>query len=292
MSIFSKLFSRPSKSTKAKVDLDRRFEKQHKLGKGTMSQVWQAIDRTTGQPVALKILDLEKTAAFERRFVKVGPKPTEGQVSLSFNHPRIVKTLSHGVATTGEQFLVQELLHGQNLATYIDRRSDVLVQNRLEWMIQVGQGMTYFHSRQFIHRDLCPPNIFITDQLEVKLIDFGLVVPNTPPFQAPGNRTGKVNYMAPELLKRLKTDQRIDVFSFAVTCYQMCSGKFPWPSGNTLDEVQSHFSNPPTDLREIAPDVGKRLTTVIMRGLDANPTQRWQSINQMTAFLEDCRGEG
>ena len=78
MSIFSKLFSRPSKSTKAKVDLDRRFEKQHKLGKGTMSQVWQAIDRTTGQPVALKILDLEKTAAFERRFVKVGPKPTEG----------------------------------------------------------------------------------------------------------------------------------------------------------------------------------------------------------------------
>lgn len=257
-----------------------------------MSQVWQAVDRTTGQSVALKILDLEKTAAFERRFLKVGPKPTEGQISLSFNHPRIVKTLSHGVATTGEQFLVQELLQGQNLATYIDRRSDVLIQNRLEWMIQVGQGMTYFHGRRFIHRDLCPPNIFITDQLEVKLIDFGLVVPNTPPFQAPGNRTGKVNYMAPELLKRLKTDQRIDVFSFAVTCYQMCSGKFPWPSGNTLDEVQSHFSNPPTDLREMAPDVDKRLSTVIMRGLETNPAQRWQSINQMTAFLEDCRGNG
>ncbi len=289
MSIFSKFFSRFPKPDHARIDLDQRFEKQHRLGKGTMSQVWQAIDKASGQMVALKILDLEKTRQFEKRFVKIGPKPTEGQISVTLNHPRIVRTLSHGIAKTGEQFLVQELLHGQNLAMYIDRKSDVLKENLLEWMIQIGEGMTYFHQRQFIHRDLCPPNIFIDEQLNVKLIDFGLAVPNTPPFQAPGNRTGKINYMAPELLKRLKTDQRIDVFSFAVTCFQMCTGKFPWPSGNSLEEVQQILSQPPIPIASLATDLNPRLADVIMMGLATEPQQRWQSINQMTASLEDCR---
>ena len=63
----------------------------------------------------------------------------------------------------------------------------------------------------------------VTEDNQLKLIDFGLVVPNTPPFQAPGNRTGTANYMAPELIKRQRTDQRIDVFSYAVTCWRAAS---------------------------------------------------------------------
>ncbi len=256
-----------------------------------MSQVWKAIDRNTDQTVALKVLDLQKTLQFEARFRRIGPKPTEGQIAVTLKHPHIVTTREHGMTSHGEQYLVMDYLEGQTLSSFLDRQNDVLVSNRLRWMIQIGQAMGYLHQRQFIMRDLCPPNVIIDVDRNVKLIDFGLVVPNTPAFQAPGNRTGKINYMAPELLNRKKTDQRIDVFSFAVTCYQMCALEFPWPSGSSLEQCLQILSKPAIPLNTRVPQIDSGLSGVIMKGLEISLDKRWQTIDQMTAFLEDCQSK-
>src|SRR5205807_10233475 len=180
-----------------------------------------ARDAMSGKIVVLKVLDKEKTKRFESRFAPELKKPSEGEVAVALKHPNLVKTYEWGTTREGEQFLVMEFVDGLGLSYLVDVQNAVMQKHRLSFMIQLGEAIRYFHEQQWIHRDICPRNVMITDnEATVKLIDFGLVVPNTAPFQAPGNRTGTANYMAPELIKRQRTDQRIDIFAYAVTCFE------------------------------------------------------------------------
>ncbi len=268
-----------------KTSIEKRFRLEKPVGNGTMSKVWKAIDTESGKTVALKVLDKEKTLALEKRFVGLD-RPREGEIAVKFVHPHIVRTYDHGWTTNDEQFLVMEFLEGMGLQSLIQSQPPVYQANCLKYCIQLGEALEYFHQQQFIHRDLCPRNLMITKSQGLKLMDFGLAVPNTPAFRRPGNRTGTAMYMAPELVRRLPTDQRIDVFSYAVTCYEMLTKQFPWPSANTLEAVMQHINQPPQEIRErsstVSPEVGK----VIMRGLEREPDQRWATVGEMVNALK------
>ncbi len=97
-----------------KLDVRSRFELMREAISGTMSQFYMARDRRTGQVVGLKILDAEKTASFEGRFKGLN-KPSEGEISVQFDHPYIVRTLEYGTTTDGDQYLVMEYLDGAGL---------------------------------------------------------------------------------------------------------------------------------------------------------------------------------
>lgn len=264
------------------IDLTKRFDLIGRVGQGSMSKVWRARDVMTGQMVALKVLDKEKTKKLEARFTGRN-KPSEGEIAMQLRHPNVVRTLEHGVTINNEPFLVMEFVEGVSLSFLVDAQNDRMKKFRLRYIIQLGEGLEYFHQKNWIHRDLCPRNIMITEDNQVKLIDFGLVVPNTPAFQAPGNRTGTANYMAPELIKRQKTDQRIDVFSYAVTCYEMYAKRFPWDvgAGETLDMVMQHINNPPDDIRKPVKNIDDQIADTIMRGLELMPHNRWSRVSEM-----------
>ena len=103
---------------------------------------------------------------------------------------------------------------------------------RLVLLRQAAEAIASVHKAGFIHRDICPRNFVVSrDGDSLKLIDFGLTVPATAPFMAPGNRTGTANYMAPEVVRRRATSTRLDVFSFGVTAYELCAFALPWPKG-------------------------------------------------------------
>jgi serine/threonine protein kinase len=269
-----------SKPRVAKVDITRRFELIGRVGQGSMSKVWRARDTMTGKLVALKVLDLEKTKRLESRFIGL-KKPTEGEIAIRLKHPHIVETYECGITTNDEQFLVMEFVEGVGLSYLIDVQNEVMRENRLRFMIELGEAIEYFHRQNWIHRDICPRNVLLDRDYFVKLIDFGLVVPNTEAFQAPGNRTGTAEYMAPELIRRQRTDQRIDIFSYAITCYEMWAKRKPWDAGETLEAVVQHINTPPTDLRKFVPDVDKIVAKAIMKGLALHPDDRWQTIGEM-----------
>src|SRR4029079_17103049 len=130
---------------------------------------------------------------------------------------------------------------------------------------QLGEAVRYFHEQGWIHRDICPRNVMVTDDNQIKLIDFASVVPNPPPSQAPGNRTGTANYMAPELIKRQRTDQRIDVFSLAVTYFEMYTKRYPWAAAETIDMVLQHINSPPVDIRQLIPGIDEQIAETIMK---------------------------
>lgn len=271
-----------------KTDIKKRFDLFGKVGRGTMSEVWKARDGDTGRVVALKILDPEQTARFEARF-KGLDKPKEGEVAVTLDHPNVVKTYEHGVTTDDRQYLVMEFVDGYPLTYFIDAQNAVMKQNRLRLMAELGDAVAYLNGGGFIHRDVCPKNVIVTEELRVKLIDFGLVVPDTPEFRRPGNRTGTANYMAPELIRRQPTDTRIDVFSFAVTCFEMCTRKLPWEKATSLEAIMQHLHSPPADVRPLAPDLDEEVAAVIMRGLEVDRNRRWQSVREMTDALRAAR---
>ena len=274
-----------------KVDVTKRFELIGRVGQGSMSKVWRANDTISNNVVALKVLDRAKTKRLESRFIGMN-KPVEGAIAMSLDHQNIVRTYEHGWTTNGEQFLIMEFVEGVGMSFLVDVQNETMKKKRMEFMIQLGNGIQYFHDQNWIHRDICPRNVMVSDRNIVKLIDFGLVVPNTPEFRKPGNRTGTANYMAPELIKRQRTDQRLDVFSYAVTCYEMFTRQLPWESGETLEAVLQHINQPPTDIRSIDPDVLDPIADTIMRGLQVRPDDRWSSIDDMVERFEEAKDDG
>lgn len=283
MKFFAKFFS--AKRRSPRVNITRRFELVGRVGQGSMSKVWRARDTKTGKYVALKVLDREKTARLEARFVGKA-KPTEGEIAIQLQHPNIVKTTEHGFTTDNEQYLVMDFVDGVGLSYLVDMQNERMQNHRLVYMIQLGGAIEYFHSLNWIHRDICPRNVLITDHDRAVLIDFGLAVPNTEVFQAPGNRTGTAMYMAPELIKRQKTDQRIDVFSFSISCYEMFTRRQPWDASQTLDMVMQHINSPGVDIRKLVPRIDEQVAQTIMKGIERDPRDRWQTMGEMVQELK------
>lgn len=263
-----------------RIDVTKRFDLIGRVGQGSMSKVWRARDSMSGKIVALKVLDKEKTRKLEDRF-KGRNKPSEGEIAIQMKHPNVVRTLEHGMTFENEPFLVMEFIEGVSLSYLVDVQNDRMKKWRLNYIIQLGEALEYFHQRNWIHRDICPRNIMVSEDNVLYLIDFGLVVPNTAVFQAPGNRTGTANYMAPELIKRQRTDQRIDVFSYSVTCYEMYAKRFPWEAAESLEAVMQHINNPATDIREVVKNIDDQVADTIMKGLEASPGNRWSRISDM-----------
>ena len=282
---FGNLFSKKDKVEK--VDLDDRFLKHGRVGQGSMSKVWKATDKRNQKEVALKVLEKHKTIRYEARFPPEYNKPSEGTVAMSLKHPYIVDTYEFGITSEDEHYLAMDFIDGIGLSLLTEMQNEQMRRYRLRYMIQIGHALDYFHKKNWIHRDLCPRNIMVSKDNDIKLIDFGLVVPNTPDFRKPGNRTGTANYMAPELIKRSPTDQRIDLFSYAVTCFEMYAKRLPWDAALTLDAVVQHINKPPEQLTKLVPSIDGQIAETIMKGLAISPNERWQSASQMTnAFKE------
>ncbi|GAB4150837.1 MAG: serine/threonine-protein kinase [Planctomycetaceae bacterium] len=287
MKFLKNLFKSQPKITK--TDITKRFDLIGRVGQGSMSKVWRARDSKTGKTVALKVLDKEKTKRLEERFIGLN-KPTEGEIAVQLKHPHIVNTLEHGLTKDREQFLVMEFVEGVGLSYLVDVQNEQMQRDRLRYLIELGNALEYLHQQNWIHRDICPRNIIVSSEGSLVLIDFGLVVPNTPDFQKPGNRTGTASYMAPELIKRQKTDQRIDIFSYAVTGYEMYTKRHPWDAtGVSFDMALQHINSPPKDIRQFAENIDDQIADAIMRGLAIDPRDRWKTVAEMVQELEEAR---
>src|SRR5262249_5180109 len=107
----------------------------------------------------------------------------------------------------------------------------------------------------------------------VKIIDFGLSIPYRPDFCKPGNRTGTPNYLAPELIKRTRTDHRVDLFALGVTAYEMLTGVLPWAKTESLQTLLSHLTPPDQTPREHRPDLDEPMTKFLVKPIERDPAR-------------------
>ena len=267
-----------------RLNVTTRFELLREAISGTMSEFYVARDRGSNQIVGLKILDVEKSTAFQARFRGLS-KPLEGEIATAIQHEHVVRTLEYGTTTTSEHYLVMEFLDGPGLNSLILERSPKLEGNRLQLIRQMAESTEAVHEAGFIHRDICPRNFIGTPQADsMKMIDFGLTIPAQKEYMRPGNRTGTPNYMAPEIVRRRSTDHRVDIFSMGVTAFQICSFELPWAGGdNTGMAALMHDTQAPTELQQLCPWLDGALAHAIMRCMEVDPNNRPESA---AAFLK------
>ncbi len=284
MGLFASLFG------PGKLQVEKRFDEVGRQARGTMSRVMLVRERATGKRYALKLLDPEATAAFESKFKNV-KKPPETAIAMELKHPRIAETYEVGETNTGLTYLLMECCPGRPLNYVIGDKDPGLDGQRLTIIRQMAEALQAMHDAGYLHRDICPDNFMVDcSGPTVKLIDFGLSVPATSEYFAAGNRTGKADYMAPELLRRLPIDHRVDIFAFGMTAYEVLVGEPPWYRGGSERAMQRATENCPP-IREKRPQTDPVLAEAVESCLRVNADARPSTFNDFLRRIRSVKHE-
>lgn len=291
MGILSKLFGKKD-DKQAPLDISGRFRLDRHAFTGTMSKFHVAQEIGTKDLCGLKLLDKEKTAHFNARFKGLN-KPPEGEIALQIKHPRVVETFQYGVTTTGQEYIMMEYINGPGLDMVIRQRDASLFPDRLALIRQMAEAVQAVHDHGFIHRDICPRNfICFKDMTWLKLIDFGLTLPDEPPYRLPGNRTGTPQYMAPELVRRRATNHQLDIFSFGVTVYRFLTFEHPWGTTDTTGNTAlAHDTNDVISILKHRPNLNPKLAAAIHKCLEVKPSKRMDSCANFLSAIRTLERE-
>jgi serine/threonine-protein kinase len=206
------------------------------LGEGGMANVWLARNELLDLPVALKIVRPQirgsETAA---RLL------TEARVQANLRHPNVARVYDYGQTSSGDAFIVMELLEGYSLAEWLERDGALSPVLAVQIMLPVIDALCAAHRAGVVHRDLKPDNVFIShpsSDLCPKLLDFGIAKLNTdfnPRLTGQGGVVGSPAYMAPEQARGLNdVDERVDVWAACVVLYEAITGKPAFDGSNHL----------------------------------------------------------
>lgn len=273
-----------------RVNLQKRFSGLTETGHhASMSKVYRAIDTQTGRNVCLKVQNPTKTASALARSGG-GQRISEGEVASSIAHEHVVRTYEWGLSTKGEYFIVMEFIDGVSF-NFVRESRGLALDAKLELLAQAADGLAAVHAAGFIHRDFGPKNVLVDRENRVKIIDFGLAVPNTPIYRRPGNRTGTLAYMAPELVRRESTDERIDIFSLGVTAFEFLTGRQPYDAnvGDAMAVMRSRMNSEPFKLEKIAPKLPPSLCEIVNRTLAKRPIDRWPAASTLGPALREVK---
>ena len=274
-------------SKSRRVNIEKRFSIIAETGAGSMSHVYKAYDNQIGRTICLKVQDAEKANAAVSRASLVG-RLSEGEVGLRVSHPNVVRTFEHGDTSKGAHYIVMEYIDGTSLQ-YVRQSRVLTLGQKLELLAQAADGLAALHAAGFIHHDLGPKNLLVDREDNVKLIDFGLTVPNIPAFQKGGNRTGTLQYMAPEVIRREPKDEKIDIFSFGVMMFEFLTNKLPYDATDPMGQMRQRINGEPTDIDKIAPKLPEDLKAIVRKTLTKSPRTRWPAMGLLATTLRDLK---
>jgi serine/threonine protein kinase len=282
---------RAGAARKPKVNLARRFTIVAECGQGSMSKVYRALDSSTGRTICLKVQIPDKNLAAAARAERA-ERPDEGEIASKVNHPNVVRTYEYGLSTKGEHFVVMEFIDGVSLHFIRETGSTPKLADKLELLAQAAEGLAAVHAAGIIHHDINPRNFLVNREPQVKLIDFGLAVPNTPVFCRPGNRTGTLNYMAPELVRRETIDERIDVFAFGAMAFEFLTGRLPYDSTTSIASLLARINHEPLDPAKANPTLPAGVHDLLRKLTARRKSDRWEKMETVPAALRALADPG
>ena len=264
-----------------------RYELKDLVGSGGMSSVYCAFDTLLERNVALKILHAHygEDAGYVERFRR------EARAVAQLSHPNIVTVIDRG-EEDGRQFIVFELIDGENLKEIVERAGPLPVRRVLELGLEVGRALAFAHAQGLVHRDVKPQNVLVNGDGRAKVTDFGIVrsvdgVGNTET----GTVLGTSQYIAPEQARGDHIDVQTDVYSFGVVLYELLTGEVPYSGDNFLSVAMKHVNEPVPSVLERRPDAPIRLATLVERCMAKLPADRPASMDEVVAELETVHAE-
>jgi len=260
---------------------DGRYKIIRKLGAGGMADVYLAEDQELGRRVAIKILN-DRHAA-DDQFIERFRREAKNAAGLS--HPNIVSIYDRG-DSEGTYYIAMEYLEGRSLKELIVSRGSAPVRTAIEYARQVLAALGAAHKQGIVHRDIKPHNVLVGPEGRLKVTDFGIARSGASQMTEVGSIIGTAQYLSPEQARGSQVDQTSDVYSVGVVLYELLTGQVPFTGDTPLEIAMKHLSEvprPPSELRE---DVPPDLDMVVLRALAKDPSERYQSAEEMDADLE------
>jgi hypothetical protein len=248
-----------------------------------MAVVYRARDETSGDPVALKLLDepVAHDDRFRRRFLR------ESELAKTLAHPHIVATLDAG-EDEGRLYLALELVDGSNLRDVLRREGRLAPEAALELIGQVADALDAAHRAGLVHRDVKPGNILVRSDQEGEhayVCDFGLARHVSSVSSLTGDRgfVGTIDYVPPEQIEGGQIDGRADVYSLGCVLYECLAGGRPFERDSELSVVFAHLNEPPPKITDVRPELPAELDAVFATALAKAPADRYDSCGELAA---------
>ncbi|HEX4749648.1 MAG TPA: bifunctional serine/threonine-protein kinase/formylglycine-generating enzyme family protein [Bryobacteraceae bacterium] len=254
------------------------------LGKGGMGRVYRVRNVISGRIEAMKVLlaDFANEPEVGERF------GSEIRTLARLDHPNIAKLLT-AFRVENEVVMLMEFVEG---ITLTDRGKQGLIPpSELHNCIsQTLCALAYAHQNGVVHRDIKPSNIMVTPQGVVKLMDFGIAKSQADNLQTRAGITmGSVSYMSPEQVRGAAVDARSDVYSMGIVLYELAVGRRPFESESTWAVLEAQLNQMPASPIEVNPAISPPLNDIILRALQKDPAQRFQSADEFRVHLDALR---
>ncbi|TWU34583.1 Serine/threonine-protein kinase PrkC [Novipirellula aureliae] len=264
------------------------FEIVKLIGSGAMGVVYLANQVSLKRQVALKVL----------RYTVVGKQATkrfqrEAELVATLRHPNIVPIYTTG-QQDGSHYLAMRLVDGRSLSQWSAEENVTRDAKTIaKWGAQVAGALAHAHQRGVIHRDIKPSNLLV-EQDHVWLTDFGLARRfDDLRMSMTGAMLGTPNYMSPEQATpdRHPTDHRSDIYSLGATLFELLTGRCVFLAETPHAVLAQVIADEPPPLRSMVPDASRDLETILLKCLEKDPSERYQTAQQLAddldAFVED-----
>src|SRR5947199_2535420 len=259
---------------------DGRYRILRKLGTGGMANVYLAEDEVLGRRVAIKILN--DRHAGDDQFVERFRREAKNAASLS--HPNIVSIYDRGEAE-GTYYIAMEYLDGRSLKELIVARGPAPVNVAIDYARQILAAIRFAHRHGIVHRDIKPHNVLVDGEGRLKVTDFGIARAGASQMTEAGSIIGTAQYLSPEQAKGAPVDQTSDLYSVGVVLYELLTGVVPFNGDTPVEIAMKHLSAVPEAPSTKRAEIPRDLDLIILRALAKDPSERYQSAEEMDADL-------
>ncbi|MDX6609865.1 MAG: eukaryotic-like serine/threonine-protein kinase [Solirubrobacterales bacterium] len=259
--------------------VDGRYTVLQRIGSGGMADVWLADDNHLQRRVALKVL--HSRFAQDREFVERFRREAEAAAGLQ--HPNVVAVFDRG-EVDGTYYIAMQYLEGRSLKQLID--AGLTPEQAAGLIRQVLEGARFAHQHGVVHRDLKPQNVIVDAEGKATVTDFGIARAGVSEITQAGSVMGTPHYLSPEQAQGFDVTAVSDLYSIGVMLYEALTSRVPFEADSAVAVAMKQVSQAPQRPSSINPQVSPALDAVVMRALEKEPGQRFQSADAFIAAID------
>ncbi len=262
------------------------FRVKRLIGQGGMAAVYLGQDVKLQRSVAIKVIDkrYKNDPAYISRFIK------EARMMAKWRHENLVQ-IYYADEEKGFSYYVMEYVDGNDLSTVMEMYADQNELMPIPDVLRIGNAVAgaldYAHGQGVIHRDVKPSNVLIANDKRVLVSDFGMALEVSDGSM--GNIFGTPHYISPEQARRsADAVPQSDLYSLGVILYEILTGAVPFNDPSPASIALQHISQPPPSLRSVNPEISPAVEAVVLKALDKNPKNRYQTGAQLMGALGEA----